>query len=102
VAKSTKSKTTKAKAAEKPKAKAKKMAGRSNIEASPVIFKPAIYLEDGQIPASLKGTKVGANVNLTVTGKIVRKSETQDKGGTNTSVAIEIGEIKSTGKKKPG
>lgn len=76
----------------------KKVPGKSNIEPS-IVFKPAIYLEDNQIPTGLKGAKVGSNVNLIVMGKVIRKSETQDKGGTNTSVAIEIGEVKTTGKK---
>jgi len=100
--------TSKAKAPVKPAAKtpekkpakkpAKKLPGKTNVIASSEDYKPSIYLDDGQIPKELKGAKVGDTVNLMVTGKVIRKSESQDTGGISNSLAIEMGSIKSPGK----
>lgn len=78
----------------------KKTAGKSNVLASPEVYKPTIYLDDGQIPAELKNSKVGKTVNLVVTGKIISKSERSDTDGTSNSMSIEVGKIKDNKKGK--
>jgi len=81
------------------KSTSKKLPGKSNVIAQAEVYKPSIYLDDNQIPKELKGAKVGDTVKLEVTGKIVRRSETQEPGKVSNSVSIEMENIKSAGKK---
>lgn len=78
---------------------AKNLPGKSVIAAIAQVYKPSIYLDDGQIPKELKGAKVGDTVTLQVTGKVIRKSETADTSGISNSLGIEMGSIKTPGKK---
>ena len=52
----------------------KKIPGKSTVMASPEMYKPSIYLDDGQIPKDLKGAKVGDTVTLQVTGKEIGRA----------------------------
>ena len=78
--------------------KPKKLPGKSAVVAAEV-YKPSIYLDDGQIPKELKGAKVGDTVTLQVTGKVIRRSETADTSGVSNSLGIEMGSVKTAGKK---
>ena len=80
------------------KKSAKKLPGKSAVVAAEV-YKPSIYLDDGQIPKELKGAKVGDTVTLQVTGKVIRRSETADTSGVSNSLGIEMGSVKANGKK---
>ena len=77
----------------------KKLPGKSSVMTSPEVYKPSIYLDDNQIPKELKGAKVGDTVKLEVTGKVIRKSESQDRDGVSNSLGIEMGSIRGAGKK---
>ena len=87
-----------AKKAPPKKTTAKKIKGESNVPAKLAPYKPSIYLENGQIPASISRAKVGNVVDLKMKGKIVRRSESQDRGGTITGLCIEVSEV-TPGKK---
>ena len=89
-----------AKKAPPKKTAAKKIKVKSNVpnEAINIPCKPIFYLEDGQIPTSMSGSKVGSTVDLKMKGKIIRRSESQDKGGTITGLCIEVSKV-TPGKK---
>lgn len=82
--------------AKQPAAKTKKTPGKSNVQGvNHPLYKPIIYLDDGQIPAELRDGKVGKSVNLVVTGKIISKGERSDENGTTTSMSIEVGKMQA-------
>jgi|GEM_PF-3342881 len=78
----------------KSTSKTKKMPGKSDVARAKVpVYKPTIYLDDGQIPKDIQGAKVGSTVNFMVSGKVVSKTERSDTSGTNNSVSIEVNKI---------
>lgn len=82
--------------------KPKKMPGKSVAKEKAMVedYKPSIYLDDKQIPTALKNAKVGQNVTLTVSAKIVGKSQSEDNGGVSNSLRMELNQIKPVTKKQ--
>lgn len=78
------------KAQKRSRATGKRMKGKGMVS-KPATYKPTLYLDNGNIPASIKNTKPGSRVSMTVEGKITRRSE--ETGGT-TRVDVEISRIK--------
>lgn len=87
-----------AKTVQAKKPSSKKVPGRSSVTEDMPLYKPSIYLDNGQIPKELKGAKVGDKVTLQVTGKIIRKTESADTNGVSNTVGIEMGSIAAGGK----
>lgn len=72
--------------------KGKTMKGKSAArEHRPPVYKPNIYFDNGNMPVSLKDVKPGDTVSLTVTGKVVRRTE--DAKGV-ADLQFEIGKVK--------
>jgi hypothetical protein len=86
-----KAKKNSGKTSKRGRSSTKRMKGKGTISKSPV-YKPTLYLDDGNIPTSIRKAKPGSRVSMTVEGKISRRSE--EAGGT-TRVDVEIGRIKS-------
>lgn len=84
-----------------PKKSSKKLKGKSisEAQADPCEYKPTIHLDDKQIPSGLRGVKVGKEVDITVKGKIVYKSENQSMDSSKTNMTIELSRIDVPGKK---
>jgi hypothetical protein len=82
----------------KSKSSTKKMRGKSVVaEQTPPTYRPSIYFDNGNLPASLKDVKPGAQVSLTITGRVVRRTENA-KGVSD--LQFEIGKVAGGGGKK--
>jgi len=83
------------------KAKPKKITGKS-VTSIPKDqeYKPTIYLDDKQIPSTLKDAKVGSTVSFMVNAKVVGKSQRDDGSGVSNSLQIEVNKINPATKKK--
>ncbi len=70
--------------------KGKTMKGKSVAKEPAPVYKPSIWFDNGNLPASLKDVKPGAKVSLTVTGRIT--SRTEDAKGVS-NLQFEIGKV---------
>ena len=83
--------------------KPKEIPGKSvtkNKAVEAEVWKPSIYLDDKQIPSAFKDAKVGQSVTMTVTAKIVGKSQSESDGGVSNSLRMEFDKIKPVAKKQ--
>jgi hypothetical protein len=74
----------------------KKMPGKSISSglAKVPAYKPTLYLENGQIPASIDKKKVGDKASITVDVKVMSKTERENRSGRTREVSLEVQAVK--------
>ncbi len=80
----------------KPKKAKKKMPGKSIASAMPIaaVYKPTLYLENGQISANMDKAKIGDKVNITIEAKVVSRAERESRSGKNKEISLEVQKVK--------